>query len=92
MHEGYLETVILQQQKGTVLPGLNTTTISDLPIALPPLTEQDSIVELVSTRCIAYDALTTEAERAIGLLQERRTALISAVVTGKIDVRHHGAA
>ncbi|MFN5624595.1 MAG: restriction endonuclease subunit S, partial [Planctomyces sp.] len=32
--------------------------------------------------------LTAEAERAIELLQERRTALISAAVTGKIDVRH----
>ena len=31
--------------------------------------------------------LQAEAERAIGLLQERRTALISAAVTGKIDVR-----
>jgi type I restriction enzyme S subunit len=33
------------------------------------------------------DALTAEAQRAIDLLQERRTALISAAVTGKIDVR-----
>ncbi len=34
-----------------------------------------------------FDALLFEAERAIDLLQERRTALISAAVTGKIDVR-----
>ncbi|MDA0810648.1 MAG: restriction endonuclease subunit S, partial [Planctomycetota bacterium] len=33
------------------------------------------------------DTLLAEAERAIELLQERRTALISAAVTGKIDVR-----
>ena len=33
------------------------------------------------------DALTAEAEKAIDLLQERRTAIISAAVTGKIDVR-----
>lgn len=33
------------------------------------------------------DALTAEAQRAIGLLQERRTASMSAAVTGKIDVR-----
>ena len=33
------------------------------------------------------DALTAEAERGIELLQERRTALISAAVTGQIDVR-----
>jgi type I restriction enzyme S subunit len=34
-----------------------------------------------------FDTLTTEAQRAIDLLQERRTALISAAVTGQIDVR-----
>jgi type I restriction enzyme, S subunit len=36
---------------------------------------------------VKFDALSEEAERAIKLLQERRTALISAAVTGKIDVR-----
>ena len=34
-----------------------------------------------------FDTLTAEAQRAIDLLQERRTALISAAVTGQIDVR-----
>jgi type I restriction enzyme S subunit len=34
-----------------------------------------------------FDSLIAEADRAISLLQERRTALISAAVTGKIDVR-----
>jgi type I restriction enzyme S subunit len=34
-----------------------------------------------------FDTLTVEAQRAIDLLQERRTALISAAVTGQIDVR-----
>lgn len=34
-----------------------------------------------------FDTLTAEALRAIALLQERRSALISAAVTGKIDVR-----
>ena len=37
-----------------------------------------------------FDALTAEAQRAIDLLQERRTALISAAVTGQIDVRDFG--
>ena len=35
-----------------------------------------------------FDTLAAEAQRAIDLLQERRTALISAAVTGQIDVRH----
>ena len=41
----------------------------------------------VARRLAKFDALTAEAQRAIDLLQERRTALISAAVTGKIDVR-----
>ncbi len=35
-----------------------------------------------------FDTLTAEAQRAIDLLQERRTALISAAVTGQVDVRN----
>ncbi|MBU6172308.1 MAG: restriction endonuclease subunit S, partial [Planctomycetes bacterium] len=49
--------------------------------------EQESIVQYLDAQTAKLDALTAEAERAIELLQERRTALISAAVTGKIDVR-----
>ena len=50
--------------------------------------EQTAIVGyLDSLQTTKFDALTAEAQRAIDLLQERRTALISAAVTGKIDVR-----
>ena len=41
----------------------------------------------IADRVRAIDALAVEAQQAIDLLQERRTALISAAVTGKIDVR-----
>ena len=54
---------------------------------MPPLPEQEQIVDYVSDRLGDFDTLTAEAQRAIDLLQERRTALISAAVTGKIDVR-----
>jgi type I restriction enzyme S subunit len=53
----------------------------------PPRAEQDEIAEFLAHETERLDALTAEAERAIGLLQERRTALISAAVTGQIDVR-----
>jgi len=56
-------------------------------LALPPIAEQNAIVQFIQTQMLHFDALTAEAERAIALLQERRTALISAAVTGKIDVR-----
>lgn len=87
MHEGYLEAAILQQQKGAVLPGLNSSTIANLQIALPPLIEQDRILFWLRQQLEAFDALTAETVRAIDLLQERRAALISAAVTGQIDVR-----
>lgn len=61
--------------------------ILNLPLPLPPVTEQAAIMESIRTKTDCLDALTTEATRAIDLLKERRTALISAAVTGKIDVR-----
>lgn len=66
---------------------IGQSTILELPIAVPPMPEQAKIVESVLTRCRAIDALIQEAGRTISLLTERRTALISAAVTGKIDVR-----
>ena len=56
-------------------------------IAVPPLDEQSAIVKYLHHNIIAFDTLISEAEKSITLLQERRTALISAAVTGKIDVR-----
>lgn len=56
-------------------------------LPLPPLTEQAEIEAHVQELSSRFDGLTAEAERAIELLQERRTALISAAVTGRIDVR-----
>jgi len=54
---------------------------------LAPLAEQRAITKTVAAELVRQDGLTTEAERAITLLKERRAALISAAVTGKIDVR-----
>jgi type I restriction enzyme S subunit len=56
-------------------------------IPLPPLAEQITIVAHLDRELATFDTLTAEAQRAIDLLQERRTALISAAVTGQIDVR-----
>lgn len=58
-------------------------------IALPSRAEQDSIVEHIKATHERFDALTAAATSAISLLQERRAALISAAVTGKIDLRAH---
>jgi len=56
-------------------------------VLVPPFVEQSAIVDYVEMESAKFDTLTTEAQRTIDLLQERRTALISAAVTGQIDVR-----
>ncbi len=61
--------------------------ILSVKIFLPPLYEQEQIGSFVDEETAKIDALEAEAQRAIDLLQERRTALISAAVTGQIDVR-----
>ena len=61
----------------------------NLRVVLPDKEEQAAICEHIELVTSRFDALCSEAERAIELLQERRTALISAAVTGKIDVREY---
>ena len=60
---------------------------TSMPLPIPPIAEQDAIVDAICSGLNQIDLLAAEARRAIDLLQERRTALISAAVTGQIDVR-----
>jgi type I restriction enzyme S subunit len=71
------------------VPSINEGQISSQRVALPPVGEQKEITAYLDTEIAKLDTLTAEAQRAIDLLQERRTALISAAVTGQIDVRHN---
>jgi type I restriction enzyme S subunit len=66
---------------------IGQSAIRELAIALPPLSEQGAILSAVRVAASRLETLTSEARRAIDLLKERRSALISAAVTGKIDVR-----
>ncbi len=66
---------------------IGQSAILELLIPTPPLAEQTAIVAHLEGELGKFDTLTAEAQRAIDLLQERRSALISAAVTGQIDVR-----
>jgi len=66
---------------------IGQSTILELNLAVPPLDEQQQILKVVARQIGTIDVLVKEAQSAITLLQERRTALISAAVTGQIDVR-----
>ncbi len=72
---------------GATIQHFGPTHLQQMKVLLPPLDEQDELASFVATETAKLDALTAEAQRAIDLLQERRTALISAAVTGQIDVR-----
>lgn len=72
--------------------GLSLEDVREAPVILPSLEEQQSITSFIGYETAKLDALTAEAQRAIELLKERRTSLISAAVTGKIDVRDLAAA
>ena len=67
--------------------GLGSYPLSNADIALPPLPEQHQIATFLDRECGKLDALRAKPERLIELLKEKRQALISAAVTGKIDVR-----
>jgi type I restriction enzyme S subunit len=69
------------------MQNISQSVLMELPIALPDLNEQQSIIIAVANRCDQIVSLVDEGRKSVKLLQERRSALISAAVTGKIDVR-----
>lgn len=77
-----------QHSVSAAQPGLSVSTLVGLRTALPPLPEQRAIAAFLDRETAKIDGLIAEAESAITLLQERRSALISAAVTGQIDVRN----
>ncbi|HIF9358988.1 TPA: restriction endonuclease subunit S [Photobacterium damselae] len=69
-------------------PNISQDEIRESKLLLPSIAEQEEIALYIDKMKHHFLKLTTKAELAINLMQERRTALISAAVTGKIDVRN----
>ena len=65
--------------------------VGDFSTPVPPVPEQDRIVAFVCNETAAIDGLIAKARQAIERFEELRTALISAAVTGKVDVREAAA-
>ena len=76
-------------KQGSGQPNLNTDIVKNIAVPIPPKNEVESIIDSIRKIREHYKKLEGKAVAGIELLQERRTALISAAVTGKIDVRHH---
>lgn len=73
---------------GATLRTIGMPDVRTLTTPVPPVGEQKTIVQHIQQKCIAVDQATAKIRHAITLLKESRTALVSAAVTGKIDVRN----
>ena len=71
----------------TALPSMTQTSLYDVKIALPPLSEQQQIVSHIEQETATINTTITKIEKEIALVEEYKTALIAEAVTGKIDVR-----
>jgi len=69
------------------MPKINRETLSQLRLPVPPLAEQHAIVDFLEAETLQLDSFVGKVESALLRLQEYRQALITAAVTGKIDVR-----
>jgi len=83
----YLRPSLREHASSNTQDNLNEEKVRNLLAMLPPLPEQRTIAAFLDHETAKIDALIEEAKKAIELMKERRTALISAAVTGKIDVR-----
>ncbi len=77
-----------RSKQSTNLASISSTNIMELPVLLPPVEEQVAILAFLDDENTRLDALYDSSTLAISLLKERRSALIAAAVTGKIDVRN----
>ena len=71
---------------GSTYDAVSTADVGRMPIPTPPLPEQRTIADYLDTETTRIDALSSREESVIKLLQEYRTALITAAVTGKVSV------
>ncbi|MEY8240174.1 MAG: restriction endonuclease subunit S [Cycloclasticus sp.] len=84
-----LQPIFIANSLKSAVPGVDRNDLHTVKVAITKNHgEQDALCDYLDDMNKKYDALTEKAEGSIKLMQERRTALISAAVTGKIDVRN----
>jgi type I restriction enzyme S subunit len=87
---GYAMEQILINSNATTIEVIYSDNLINTMITLPvSIVEQQSLLDYIESEKACFDSLIFKANSAISLMEERRSALISAAVTGKIDVRHH---
>jgi len=78
-------------KQGSTFSEVSIETVRELTLPIPPVSEQVEISNFVKHKLEVLENIIENAVEQKQLLQERRTALISAAVTGKIDVRNFSA-
>ncbi|WP_081635182.1 restriction endonuclease subunit S [Vibrio jasicida] len=91
LSDSFTKAVVLDSDR-VAMPKVNRESLGDFRIPFPTESEQSDISSRIKAQTQKLDVLEAKANHAIKLMQERRTALISAAVTGKIDVRNWQAA
>ncbi len=83
----FLRPIALAGSNTVTMESLRRPLLAGFPVAVPPGDEQTQIVEYLDEQTAKIDQLIAETERFIVVAQERRVALVTAAVTGQIDVR-----
>lgn len=75
------------QKVGATVESINMAALRNLQVTVPPLTEQDEIIDYLDRTLAQIDALVTTVRANIEDMKLLRSTLITAATTGKIDVR-----
>lgn len=78
---------IIHSKQSTNLASISSSNLKELSVTAPPEKEQKTILKQLEIRLSRIDALITATQRSMELLKERRAAIITAAVTGQIDLR-----
>ena len=81
------KTYIDNNSHGFIRINLRQDILTACPIILPPLDDQQAIVEYLDAKTAKIDSMKADIQRQIGLLKEYKQRIIADAVTGKIDVR-----
>lgn len=88
IHGKTSEFLLEWSKEGATVESIEHEYLANSIFPVPPIEEQQEITSMIAKKMDIYRELKNKAESQIKLLQERRTALISSAVTGKIDVRN----
>lgn len=87
LRSDYGRQALLTTKTGATLPHLECGKVRDIVVPLPSPDEQNTIMQFIDRETARIGAMVEKVRRSVELLKEYRTALVSAAVTGKIDVR-----